>query len=406
MNSAAAVLNRSAGRLEEVTRTIHHLRSSSVRLNEHQPHRLPDLDALRGIAAMSVLLWHISTELPGNAGIDSDGLRRALGFAGHGGALGVMFFFLLSGYLITWRLLLQPVRDRAGLGRFYLRRVLRTWPLYYVAVLMGFVIVPCLAMQLSVPFRETASPLRYALFLPNIDMLHHGAPVASPLTVLWSVGIEEQFYLLWPLVLALPRRWSIALIVSLVLASIALAALMPLRWSYFHLWGNLRYLGFGALLGFAAHRYPQRLGAWIDAMPRAVRRAALLIGPLLLGLALTRWFEVVPYTRRTLTFAALFFGYVLLERSLGDARAGRLDRIRALRWLGERSYGLYIWHMPALSVAAWATAGRANRFGLSALLTIVLSCALADASLRWIERPFLRLKRHFGGAPAPLHTLP
>ena len=166
----------------------------------------PNLDGLRFLAFFSVFLFH-SFYTPYPAIQASTAYRWAHGLT-RSGDLGVNFFFVLSGFLITYLLLCErQATGRIAIGPFYVRRILRIWPLYFVVLLLGFGVLPIVRAHFGEhEFHETAHPAYFWLFLANFNNLYYGCQTPT-LTVLWSVCVEEQFYLVWPLlVAAVPTR--------------------------------------------------------------------------------------------------------------------------------------------------------------------------------------------------------
>ncbi len=172
----------------------------------------PNLDGLRTLAFLFVFYLHgfsLSLEqLP----ISSDFLNRLV-FKVATGSSGVSIFFVLSGFLITY-LLLKEVNERGTLnvGFFYVRRVLRIWPLYFVSVVFAFIIYPYLKTFLGIQHESPARPLYYFTFLSNFDAIYvhdffpgQSSPVEA---ITWSVAIEEQFYIIWPLLFYfIPKKY-------------------------------------------------------------------------------------------------------------------------------------------------------------------------------------------------------
>lgn len=116
------------------------------------------------------------------------------------GDIGVSFFFVLSGFLISYILLKEQERNGTiNIKSFYMRRILRIWPLYYLIVVFGFLIFPMLKTYFGQVPQESADPLLCSTFLNNFDRIINGKPDAAALGGLWTIAIEEQFYLLWPL---------------------------------------------------------------------------------------------------------------------------------------------------------------------------------------------------------------
>ncbi len=162
-----------------------------------------NLDGLRFICFLMVFLYHsFHTDFDF---IKAEPLYKFVdkGLFGNGN-LGVNFFFVLSGFLITYLL----IKDKKETGKihiahFWMRRILRIWPLYFFCVFFGFVVFAWLKQALGQPVNETAHLWNYLTFTSNFDLLYNGSPDASVLSVLWSVAIEEQFYFVWPIFLYL-----------------------------------------------------------------------------------------------------------------------------------------------------------------------------------------------------------
>ena len=161
-----------------------------------------NLDALRFLAALSVILFHFSRDIRGFfPGIENKAIYEPFDKLMQKGLLGVNFFFVLSGFLITY-LILHEKQEKGyfSLGKFLLRRTLRIWPLYFIIVLIGFVLFPMLING----YYTEHNPWMYLGFLANFDEIIHGAndPI-NFLTAPWSVAVEEQFYLFWGIALYL-----------------------------------------------------------------------------------------------------------------------------------------------------------------------------------------------------------
>ena len=344
----------------------------------------PALTGLRALAIAIVVARHAGEA----AGISA----FSFGFAG------VDIFFVLSGFLITSLLVGEHSRTgRISLPQFYLRRALRLLP-----ALTAFL----LTLLLLAPVLEPASlrrPLLHsvwisALFVGNIAKTLHSPNYLLP--HMWSLGMEEQFYLVWPVLLfvLLRLRTSRGFVMavaaggaaSVVVARIALAAsgsTSPkiLFYSPLHSDGLL----IGCVLGLAY--------AWrVLPRPETVRRILLPTVPIAAGLLLLVSVRGAPYSGWGMTvglFAIAAASAVLVYAAI-DERP--VLPIRFLIWrpvvyLGEISYALYVWHFAVLTL--WPT----TRF--SVLTRIVISVALAAASYELVEKPFLRRKRRHTPLP-------
>src|SRR5437870_557283 len=165
--------------------------------------RVRALDGLRGIAILMVMLYH-QTVMVGSTGID-----RFVGFWTLSGWIGVDLFFVLSGFLITG--ILSDSKGATGYFRnFYARRVLRIFPLYYGVVAFSLLILPYIPhWKLENLARIKGDELWYWTYLSNFSIAAHAAFRHGILDVSWSLSIEEQFYLMWPLLVLLLSRRSL-----------------------------------------------------------------------------------------------------------------------------------------------------------------------------------------------------
>jgi peptidoglycan/LPS O-acetylase OafA/YrhL len=365
---------------------------------------LPQLDSLRAFAVLAVLFSHLT----------QSSLTTWVWWPA--GVSGVRLFFTLSGFLITGILLRGRRSIRGGsqalgpfLRAFYARRMLRLYPL----LLAGLAVAVTLHLG---DLRHTVG--WHALYLSNFYMYAVGRWDGSA-AHLWSLSVEEQFYLVWPwLILLLPRR---ALGPATVAAIIAAPVLRTAVWLH-SAWPEgveilpfsaLDNLGVGALLALAAEARGLRAVAsgWTI-------RAALPLGIVILGVLLAAGpSELLPgwsYPMFLDFGLALISVWLVARAALGfRGRVGRLMESRPLVYLGTISYGIYLNHLFLIEAAGrvvgrmgipdlWhLTRGRFPK--LDALLFVVSTSALsiALASLTWqgYERPILRLKRHFPYRP-------
>jgi peptidoglycan/LPS O-acetylase OafA/YrhL len=382
-------------------------RPAGVRPGAH----LPALDGLRGMAVLMVLVFHFAhLDRPGGAA-----QRWLLGATGAGWA-GVDLFFVLSGFLITG-ILLDARGARGYFRAFYLRRVLRIFPLYYAYLAVLFWVVPRLAPGLEVK-GETQGWLWS--YLGNVLFAREGSFAASPYTAhFWSLAVEEQFYLAWPLVVwVLPRRALAAACLALVAGAFAL------RWGIHRTTFNataayvltpcrMDALALGALMAVAG-REP---AAW-----PAVRRAAPWVLAAAAAVVAMVWavrgaffggdpsVQVWAFTPLAAGFAALL---VLAVDAPREAALSRALRARPLAVAGRYSYGLYVLHYPVfmaleaagLSAAVLADATGSWWLGVAGFVLIAGVATFAAALLSWhlLERRCLAWKDLFPyGREAPV----
>ena len=164
---------------------------------------LQRIDGLRGIAIIGVLLFHLGSKLP----------ALHLEFASRYGWAGVDLFFVISGFLITG-ILLDSIGSEHYFRNFYVRRVLRIWPLYFALLAFVFVLLPWIMPALRERIFSQCHPWQsYLVFAQNFFVRDFGI---GPVGVTWSLAIEEQFYLMWPLIILLfPRRLLPAFLLSI-----------------------------------------------------------------------------------------------------------------------------------------------------------------------------------------------
>ena len=332
----------------------------------------PELDVLRFGAFLLVFLHHALPHAAADYGIPRQAASVLAGFA-RAGALGVDLFFALSAYLIT-ELLLRERRSRGAIDirAFYIRRILRIWPLYYFALL---ILVPAISFLPGehMPRNYLAS---FAIFGGNWACAAWGYPPSS-FALLWSVSIEEQFYLTWPWLVRLGElrlRWIAY--GMLAIATVTRIVLVIRDVQHPGIWCNtlarLDPIAGGALLAcFLNGAVPQHSGRtrglWIGL------GAVLLIGCGAAG-SNEGWLVLVTYPLAAAASVAIIFGIL-------GARLG--SRLLPGSYLGKISYGLYVFHAAAIRIVP------------SPILALPLTIAIAALSYRYVESPFLRLKDRF-----------
>ena len=347
------------------------------------PHR-PELDGLRGLAVVGVLLYH----------------------GGHlrGGYLGVDLFFVLSGYLIT-ALLLAEVGATGGieLGRFWLRRARRLLPALFALLVAIAVFGRFLAAPLQWPAIR-GDGLATLFYVANWHTILGGMPYGaatigqSPLEHTWSLAIEEQFYIVWPLVVAgvLAIRRSPQMVLGAALAVAGIGTALMIGLSFTSISQNALYLGtdtrmaaigFGAVL---ASWQVMRAGRPLSPAAGQILDSAAVVSAVLLLFA---WSTIGLHDtflyRGGFTLCglavALIIWSVTRER---PTPLGRLLSVPPLRGLGFISYGLYLWHLP---IFLWLDARRTGLHGWTLFgVQCAASLAVAVMSYEYIEQPIRR----------------
>ena len=356
----------------------------------------PHLDGLRFLCFFAVFLFHAF--YTDSAGIARSGAYRAVRSLFHHGDLGVNFFFVLSGFLITYLLLEEKRRwGRIHVGYFYLRRMLRIWPLYFACLAFGFLAFPVLKRLSGLEPNETADPIMYLFFLGNFDVIRHGLPDAGVLGVLWSVAVEEQFYLAWPLLLAAVRTGrELWILIAVLLGSILFrSAQTDSDVLTFHTMGLVGDMAVGGLAAYAVIQFPP-FQNWIASL----RVAAISV---LYGAAAVLCFSnagsfFYPFDRLV---PALVFAFIILEQNYAASSLFKMGSSPLLTHLGQQTYGMYCLHMVG-NVAALQLArflGIGDRIWHVLLLVPAVSLGItllmSGFSYRFFEKPFLHLKTRF-----------
>jgi peptidoglycan/LPS O-acetylase OafA/YrhL/lysophospholipase L1-like esterase len=348
-------------------------------------HYRPGLDGLRALAVGAVVAYHLD-----------------LGWA-QGGLLGVGVFFTLSGYLITDLLLGQ--HERIGslqLADFWLRRARRLLPALFVmlAVIVAWVTLLDRSLLPAVRGAVGAS----AVYMTNWWLIaQHSSYFAqfgppSPLGHLWSLAVEEQFYLIWPWLLWFGLRWRRSrsgLHISLAAASLLLAAASAVTMALLYqpgydptrVYDGTDTRAFALLIGAAlAFVWPSRhLRDTVTSRVRWSLDGAGAGGLAVCAVLVWRTSEYSPFLYRGGMVLLSFATALMVAAAASPAsRFGRILGWEPLRWLGVRSYGIYLWHFPIIVLTAPAGGGDTPR---RAVLQVAATIGCAALSWRYIEEP-------------------
>jgi peptidoglycan/LPS O-acetylase OafA/YrhL len=319
-----------------------------------------EIDGLRAIAVLAVVLYHA-------------------GLAPRAGYVGVDIFFVISGYLIT-ALLLREYADtgRINLADFYARRVRRIFPAAIVVTLAVLAIAPLLPTMEQTQIVKSAGAA--ALFTANLFFqwatTGYFADDASqmPLLHLWSLSVEEQFYVVWPALLILALRFRIR--PAIVIGTLAVASLVSAEWlmrsnlnaAYYQMPTRFWELAAGGLIVTVPDRLIPRISPWVG-----------------LGMVVAACFIPIGHFPGMGALPAVV-GAMLLVASIHIGSENTLLASTPMVSVGLISYSLYLWHWPLLAIDRLFRAGEAPlqvRLGL-----LVASLALAVVSYRYIETPF------------------
>jgi peptidoglycan/LPS O-acetylase OafA/YrhL len=353
-------------------------KSGATQRSIHRRYYRPELDALRFLAFFLVFMCH---------SMDASW-----------GALGVPVFFLLSAYLITELLL----REREATGtvdikKFYVRRILRIWPLYFGVLLCGYAISRFSGANVF----PTPALLSYLLLSGNWYTALHGS-LPWGLSPLWSIGIEEQFYLVWPclilfggrkgIVIAATALWLICQAVVFTL-SYRGAAINPGIWN--NSFNQLQYFAIGALISVALNRSMPVIKSWL--------RFLMVAGGLLIFVFADHLLKITGgVAAASATFPAfLIVGLGATLVLFGFLGCHVSEKLQPIVFLGKISYGLYVFHHIVLAFTSrldkvlLSHGIRHLNFLVDVLLTLAVTILVAMASYKYFESPFLKLKSRF-----------
>lgn len=366
---------------------------------ETQVKYFKNLDGLRFLCFLSVFTVH--TLHTSDKRIEANIFHKLLvdGLLGNG-AIAVNFFFVLSGFLITYLL----INEKKATGTikilpFWFKRVIRIWPLYFGCIVFSLIIFPYVKRLFGETFTNGADAKLYLLFLGNFDIIKNGWPDSTELGVLWSVSIEEQFYLLWPLFLYLlniSKYWMAFL--AIIMISLLFRGLHDDKVIYnFHTFSCMSDMALGGL------------GAWLmefasckKAIENLSRFKIILVyvaffvvfvfrDQLLNGFYITRVFE-----RLIISIPVIF---IILEQNFSLNSFYKMGNLKRLSKLGLVTYGMYMLHIIAYLIIVillkkLKVADNVYCIAIiGPLLALGLTILMSKISYRYFETPFLKLRK-------------
>ena len=361
----------------------------------------PNLNGLRFAGALAIILYHCYTlnrEIWGS--FYTEYWFQKVWIVVSKGHFGVSMFFIMSGFLITYLLLHENSKNgRIHLVNYLFRRFLRVWPLYFLIVLFGFFLFPKLPYGI-----ETVHELwRYVLFLSNFDEIFIGAKDSiNFLTATWTVSVEEQFYLVWGIligVLTFRKKSTYSLFfLSIIVLSLVFRYyhLDNHRILYYHTFSVMSDLATGGLIGLWA--YEGRAKKALENFSK-LKLAAIYLA----GMGLLLWedsiFKGVFFVFERF-IPGLFLAFIILEQVYSKHSFYKIDRFPGFFQAGKLTYGLYMFH--CIYIYYWAIFFKNHQlteqlyqYLLFVLLVLISTYATAWISYHYFEKPFLKLKRYF-----------
>lgn len=358
---------------------------------------------MRFLAAFSVFIFHFFNEMSAFYQLNIDSISyKVINLIISKGSLGVNFFFVLSGFLITYLILWERQHTKYfNLKHFLIRRTLRIWPLYFLIVLIGFVIFPLILND----FATLHSPWYYIFFLANFDEINVG--LSDPinfLTAPWSVAVEEQFYLFWGLLLFIfqhlkkfPISFALVLLltISLVFSFVYQDSTRILYYHTFSVMSNI-IIGSGLALFFFQNR------KWLLALKQLKKWHIIIIYCVgICMIILKNKIFIGPISALEQSVISFFFAFVILDQIYLPNSFFKIGQVTIFNHLGKISYGLYLYHLLVMFLLvyyfeSWFLS-QSEIVGMITFL-IISACStyiLSYFSFKYFEKPFLSLKNKF-----------
>lgn len=356
--------------------------------NNARTFHFPGLDGLRAIAAMTVVVLHFNILLPDLFG--QPGLFAGTEIA----SLSVTLFFVLSGFLITYLLMVEKERyGSVSIKTFYLKRVLRIWPPYYLVVILSLILFPFYKNIAGNP--ATNGELQQVLLFSVVILPNIGSVLGitlTPMRPLWSIGVEEQFYAIWP--------WLVRKSTNIIYAIIGFIVLyVLLRIGFYFLKG--KFPGAGFLYGFItiSPMHIMALGALgaytvkhrLNALKYIYHPAAQVT---CWGVYLYSFYQPLRIPLIQQEVYAMIFLIIILNVATNNKNLANIE-FKPLKFLGKISYGLYVYHLLVMVALSLILPHNLNAY-LLLLITLVSVVGFSTLSYFYYERWFLNLKERLG----------
>ena len=317
--------------------------------------------------------------------------------------MGVNFFFVLSGFLITFLLIKEKeFKGKINIPNFWIRRILRIWPLYFFCLFFGFIIFPIIKQLFGQAPHETANLIYYLTFLNNFDFIHKGLPDASILGVLWSIAIEEQFYFVWPILLSIiPSKYYPKLFLLIITGTYVFRAVYDTQFNChehhtFSCMGDMAIGAFGAYL-MNKDRYRIK----VETISKGY--IALLYVIFICVFFFRQELFYSSYYIRIFerSFIAVIMLFIIMEQNFSKNSFFKLSTFKLISNLGIISYGLYCLHFIGILITITLTKKLHINNSLWEVLileTVVALCLtvfISWISYHFFEKYFLKLKDKF-----------
>lgn len=362
-----------------------------------------NLDALRTIACFIVMASHTNVRETFQMVTDNALFSNLINLLTSGGT-GVSVFFVLSGFLISYLLFKEKEKSqKIKIHHFYLKRVLRIWPLYIGIGIYAFSLYPIIEKLQSINMTYGNSLAYYIAFLSNFDMINllsdDSKVGLKMVSVTWSVSIEEQFYLIWPLLFILKRHVLpyIFLIIILLSMWFRIAHFNEEHTLYFHSCSVVMDLTLGALMAYLSI-YNERFIKFFSSIPKSLN--ILIYSTGFSFLIFKNYIYPSIYDDAFMRFIyVLFFAYIIIEQNMNQNSLFKLSNSRLFTKIGKYTYSLYMLHLVIVNFVAYSFRFFDLNYNNSVLYGFIyaISCFIGAGILSYftynfLEKPILKLK--------------
>ncbi|MCW3082668.1 MAG: acyltransferase [Bacteroidetes bacterium] len=367
----------------------------------------PNLDGLRFIAFFFVFSEHIIWTAVKSLNIQSPFWDHVTYTLFANGGLGVSVFFVLSGFLITFLILKEiEVTGKLNVKAFYIRRFLRIWPLYYMVLIFAFYLYPFFISFIHAnPDVFGDRQIYYFTFLSNFDLIHitkEGLKGSFLTGVTWSVAVEEQFYLIWPILFYLvPRNYYVSIFIGMILISFGFRC-MHLHEGYVLYFHSLSVCSDLAVGGLAAY-LSLNSTKFIDFFKNTAygKRVIVYVVGILYVLLSGYFFNPIFETLSSRLLTSIFVAWIILDQNFCASENLKMSQFKGISKWGTYTYGMYLLHQIALllvlntyqlmNLEAVSFAAKL----LKAAIVLALTFLISYVSYHWFEKYFLNLKKRF-----------
>ncbi len=363
----------------------------------------PNLDGLRFICFLAVFLYHCNETIFPK--IANPKIVSFLNFLFRNGNLGVNIFFVLSGFLITFLLIKEKeLKNTISLSNFYVRRILRIWPLFYLCIFLGFAVFPLVKYGTIPSPNEPSNFWSYIFFAGNFNFIKiwPHPPDALNLLVLWSVAVEEQFYLTWPIILKYfsgkyyQYIFILIILFTLLFRSFFTSDYPVLHFHSFSVIGDMALGGIAALACSSSTRFFK----FIVNMKRNFIIAVYFITIIFILFKEYIFFYQAPVVMERVILGSLF-AFVIIEQNFAKRSFFKFSKFKLISGLGVYTYGLYSLHFFGILLVEkiidkfYIPVHTLFSCLIASLAALLVTIFLSYLSYHFFEKWFLKLKERF-----------